>query len=56
MSEITVHHSGEYAWMIERRADIGNESSTQLWWDGRYFSHGLMHATATDHEWVEQRR
>lgn len=28
----------EYAWMIERRSVIGNESAPPLWWDGRDFS------------------
>ena len=66
-------NSKNYAWMIERRAIIGNSSSLPLWWDGRDFTpdpnggirfsrkedaetvittHGLMHAVATDHEWV----
>lgn len=31
-------NDGQYAWMIERRAEIGNESSAPLWWDSCKFS------------------
>lgn len=31
-------NDSDYAWMIERRSEAGNESSAPLWWDGRDFS------------------